>query len=106
LAEKYGVPSSTLSKHECGDLTRQEGHAHWQKLTPAMEKALEDWYTQLDDWGFPPQMDLLCAMASALAKIRAEEENNPELAHLGKQWLANSLNRHPKLSTKFGAQFE
>jgi len=69
-----------------------------------MEKALEDWCTQLDDWGFPPRMDLLCAIAGALAKIRAEEENNPKLAHLGKYWLANFLNHHPKLSTKFGAQ--
>jgi len=32
-----------------------------------MEKALEDWCKKLDDWGFPPQMDLLRAMAAALA---------------------------------------
>jgi len=45
LAEKYWVPSSTLSGLERGGLICQEGHAHQQKLTPAMEKALEDWCT-------------------------------------------------------------
>jgi hypothetical protein len=62
LAAKYGVPSSTLSERERGGLTRREGHAHRQKLTPDMEKALEDWCIQLDDWGFPPRMDLLDAI--------------------------------------------
>jgi len=45
-------------------------------------------------------------MAGALTKICTEEENNPELAHLGKHWLANFLNCHPKLSAKFGAQLD
>jgi len=51
-------------------------------------------------------MDLLRAMAGACAKIHAEEENNPELAYLGKHWLANILDHHPQLSTKFGAQLD
>jgi len=63
-------------------------------------KALEDWSTPLDDWGFPPRMDLLCAMAGALTKIRTEEENNPPR----QAWLPNFLDHHPQLSTKFEAQ--
>jgi len=106
LAVKYGVSSSTLSDRERGGLTRQEAHAHRQKLTPAMEKALEDWCEKLDAWGFPPRMDLLLAMAAALAQIRAEEEEDPELAHLGQHWLANFLNRHPSLSARFSAQLD
>jgi len=51
-------------------------------------------------------MDLLRAMAGAWAKIHAEEENNPELAHLGKHCLANFLDRHRQLSAKFGAQLD
>jgi len=67
LVVKYGVSSSTLSNRECGSLTWQEGHADRQKLTLTMEKALEDWCKKLDDWGFPSRMDLLRAMAAALA---------------------------------------
>ena len=36
--------------------------SHRQKLTPVVEKALEEWCKQLDDWGFPPRVDLLYAM--------------------------------------------
>ena len=71
-----------------------------------MEKALEDWCKKLDDWGFPPQMDLLRAMAGTLAQIRAEEEEDLELAHLGQHWLSNFLNRHPSLSAKFSTQLD
>jgi len=71
-----------------------------------MEKALEDWFKKLDDWGFPPWMDLLRAMAGALAQIRAEEEEDPELAHLGQHWLANFLNCHLSLSAKFSTQLD
>jgi len=106
LADKYGVSSSTLSDRERGGLTRQQSHAHEQKLTPAMEKALEDWCKKLDDWGFPPRMDLLRAMVGALAQIRAEEEEDPELAHLGQHWLSNFLNCHPSLSAKFSTQLD
>jgi len=106
LAVKYGVSSSTLSDRARGGLSRQEGHSHRQKLTPAMEKALEEWCKQLDDWGFPPRLDLLRAMALALAKLRAEEEDDLELAQLGKHWLSKFLDRHPALSAKFGTQLD
>jgi len=71
-----------------------------------MEKALEDWCKKLDDWGFPPRMDLLRAMAGALAQIHIEEEEDPELAHLGQHWLSNFLNCHPSLSAKFSTQLD
>ena len=89
LVLRYGVASSTLSNRVRGGLTRQESYAHQQKLTPAVEKALVDQCQQLDDWGFPLQLDLLCGLAGALAHLHAEEENNPELAYLGKHWLSS-----------------
>jgi len=101
LADKYGVSSSTLSDRQRGGLTHQQSHAHEQKLTPAMEKALQDWCKKLDDRGFPPRMDLLRTMADTLVQIHAEEEEDPELAHLGQHWLSDFLNRHPSLSAKF-----
>jgi len=106
LALKYGVTSSTLSDRVWSGLTRQEGHAHRQRLTPAMEKALTDWCQELDDCGFPPRLDLLRAMAGALAQLRAEEENDPELAYLGKHWLSSFLDRHPALASKYGTQLD
>jgi len=106
LAVKYGISSSTPSDRERGGLTQREGHAHRQKLTPDMEKALEDWCKKLDAWGFPPQMDLLRAMAATVAQIRAEDEDDPELAHLGQHWLVNILNCHPSLSARFNAQLD
>lgn len=71
-----------------------------------MEKALRDWCTQLNDWGFPPRLDLLRGMAEALTHVRAEEENKPDLAGLGKQWSHNFLKRNPNLQTKLGTQLD
>jgi len=45
-------------------------------------------------------------MAGALAQISAEEEEDPEVAHLGQHWLSNFLNRHPSLSAKFSTQLD
>jgi len=49
---------------------------------------LEDWCKQLDDWGFPPHMDHVKAMALVSAGQWAEEEDNPDLAKLRKYWIA------------------
>jgi len=51
-------------------------------------------------------MDFLHAMAGALAQIRAEEVEDPELVHLGQHWLSNFLNHHPSLSAKFSTQLD
>jgi len=106
LALLYQVPSSTLADRARGGLSRQESHVHQQRLTPAMEKALAAWCKQLDDWGFPPRMDLLLAMAEALAQQRADEEEDPTLAGLGKRWVGNFLKRHPELAAKYGTQLD
>jgi len=49
LALLHKVPKSTLVDRAQGGVSRMEGHRHEQKLTPAMEKSLRDWCTQLDD---------------------------------------------------------
>jgi glucose-6-phosphate isomerase len=51
-------------------------------------------------------MDLLKVMAMVLAAQQAVEENNPELAKLGKHWIANFLNRHPTLAAKYSTQLD
>jgi len=106
LALLFNVPCSTLADRARGGLSRKESHVHQQRLTPAMEKALQDWCKQLDDWGFPPRMDLLLAMAKALAQQWADEEEDPTLAGLGKRWVGNFLKRHPELAAKYGTQLD
>jgi hypothetical protein len=106
LALEFNVVRTTLQDRTHGGATRKEAHAHQQKLLPSAEKALEDWCKQLDDWGFPPRIDLLKAMALVLAAQRAVEENNPDLAKLGKHWIANFLDRHPTLAAKYSAQLD
>jgi len=106
LALLFNVPCSTLADRARGGLSRKESHVHQQRLTPAMEKALQDWCKQLDDWGFPPQMDLFLAMAKALAQQWADEEEDPTLAGLGKRWVGNFLKRHPELVAKYGTQLD
>jgi len=106
LALLFNVPCSTLADHARGGLLRKESHVHQQRLTLAMEKALQDWCKQLDDWGFPPWMDLLLAMAKALAQQRADGEEDSILAGLGKRWLGNFLKHHPELAAKYGTQLD
>jgi len=106
LALLFNVPCSALADRARGGLSRKESHVHQQRLTPAMEKAPQDWCKQLDDWGFPPRMDLLLAMAKALAQQRADEEEDPTLAGLGKRWVGNFLKRHPELAAKYGTQLD
>jgi len=106
LALLFNVPCSTLADRARGGLSCKHSHVHRQRLTPAIVKALQDWFKQLDDWGFLPRMDLLLAMAKALAQQRADEEEDPILAGLGKRWVGNFLKRHPELAAKYGTQLD
>jgi len=106
LALQFNVPCSTYADRARDGLSCKESHVHQQRLTPAMEKALQDWYKQLDDWGLPPRMDLLLAMAKALAQQWADKEEDPTLAGLGKRWVENFLKRHPELAAKYGTQLD
>ena len=51
-------------------------------------------------------MDMLRGMANVLARKRAEQEGDPELATLGKNWITRFLDRHPQLAAKFSAQID
>ena len=81
-------------------------HSDQQKLPPMAEKALEQWCQQLDDWGFPPRMDMLREMANVLGRQRAEKEGDPKLAVLGKNWITRFLDPHPQLAGKFSTQID
>lgn len=106
LALEYGIAGSTLNDRWKGARGRREAHSEQQKLPPMAEKALERWCQQLDDWGFPPRMDMLREMANILVRQRAEQEGDPRLAVLGKNWITRFLDRYPDLAGKFSTQID
>ena len=106
LALEYGIAGSTLNDRWKGARERRVAHSDQQKLPPMAEKALERWCQQLDDWGFPPRMDMLREMANVLARQRAEQEGDPKLAVLGKNWITRFLDRHPQLAGKLSTQID
>ena len=59
----------------------------------------------MDTQGFPPRLDLFKSMADHLAQKHADEDDDPSIAELGKNWLRGFLNRHPELSTRYSTNF-
>ena len=45
-------------------------------------------------------------MAQELAEQNAEQTGDSTQAKLGKTWLSSFLNRHPKVSSKFGSNLD
>lgn len=61
----------------------------------------------MDDAGFPPRVDLLRGMASALAQNIAEEDKlDPTAAIIGRNWVSRFLDRHPDLASKYSTQLD
>ena len=60
----------------------------------------------MDDHDFPPRLDIFKAMAQELAIQNAEQTGDPTRANIGQGWLSSFLNRHPKLSSKFGSNLD
>ena len=58
---------------------------------------------EMDDHGFPPRLDIFKAMAQELTVQNAEQTADFTLAKLGQSWLSSFLNRHRKVSSKFGS---
>jgi len=55
-------------------------------------EALRDWCTQLDDWGFPPRMDLLRAMADTLTSTYGQRKRGtPNLLADGYTTFFNAI---------------
>ena len=60
----------------------------------------------MGEHGFPPTLDIFKAMAQELAEKNAEQMGVPARAKLGQTWLPSFLNRHPKVSSKFGSNLD
>ena len=94
-AESYGILKTTLcNRYNNQTGTRQEANRQRQLLSPAQEDVVVAWIQKLDDWGFPPRLDMVRGMAEMLARPQP----------IGKHWLSRFLNRHPELSSKYSEQ--
>ena len=83
-------------------------------FSPAAEKAIVKWILKLDDYGFPPRVDILMGLVKNLAKEEAARQvpvqnfavgKKPAQSNIiGKNWVTRFLNRHPNLAVKFASR--
>jgi hypothetical protein len=109
LSLEFGIPTSTLNDRHNKRRNHHEAHQSQQKLPSIVEKALKRWCEDMDDAGFPPRIDLLRGMATAMAQNIAEEnglEVDSESAYIGRNWISRFLDRNPSLASKFSTQID
>ena len=100
MAEKYGIPYSTLRDRLNGAQDRKSSREPMQLFTKQEEKAIVRWCNHLDDWGFPPKLTLVKQMAEHLIQKRAGQQT------LGKHWLKRFLDRNPELASRFSSRLD
>ena len=113
-AKHFNVPASTLRHRVKGRVSRREGRAGLQKLTPSQEEELVRWITQLTITGYSPQYSLVREMAEAIRSRPASSINASTIVDpadrktgpLGKEWVTNFLHRHPELKSVVGAPID
>ena len=89
-AATYGVPYTTLQARLRGWKNWVLAHNDQQKFTPWEEKAIVDWCSFLDKYGFPPRMDLVWVQMNHVLSTSTGEQ-------IGKNLLAHFLRWHPNL---------
>jgi hypothetical protein len=99
-AERYGVPFSTLRGRLQGAQRRGIGHRALQLLTIYEENSIVEWCERMDEWGHPPRLELVRAMAEALIQRRINHRT------LGKHWLKRFLSRHPTLAMRISTRLD
>ena len=101
-AELFDVPRTTLSKRFRGRLSRRESHSYLRSLTLAEEDELVRWISKLTCTGFAPKHALIKEMAESIRNKRLQGINDSSLhlmnyRPLGRDWVANFLQRHEQL---------
>src|SRR6266496_4724977 len=110
-AKQLNVSRSTLCDRMNQTKSRAQARQDMQNLTPAEEKALVRWITQVARTGFPARHSTVREMAEAIRLRRVSEINacNAELISyepLGKNWVSRFVKRHPQLGTARGRAIE
>lgn len=63
----------------------------------------------MDDAGFPPRIDLLRGVTTAMAQNIAEENSlgvDSESAYIDRNWISRFLDRNPSLVSKFSIRID
>ena len=97
----HGITYGKLQNRLAGISTRSESHISQQNLTPAEKRVLVSRILQLDQWGFPPQIQCIHDLATHF--IRSDGKS---CTTIGKNWTTQFLKRHPSLESKFAAQLD
>ena len=108
-AVAFDLPKSTLAYRMSGQrVSRQKAHVDQQLLTEAEERALVRWIKRLDDWGFPPRLDMVKEMARMLVGKKKEGLISMEGGSigLGKNWLSRFLDRHKDIASRYSSNLE
>ena len=113
-AEHFNVPPSTLRHRVNGRVSRQEGRAGLQKLSPSQEEELVRWIRRLTITGFSPQHRLVREMAEAIRSRSSAvtdastiiDPKDRKIGPLGKEWVTNFLHRHSELKSVIGAPID
>jgi len=98
-ATAHGITYGKLRNRLAGIPTRSESHVGQQNLTSIEERVLVSRILQLDQWGFPPQIQYIRDLATHF--IRSHGRSS---ATIGKNWTTQFLKRHPSLESKFAAR--
>ena len=100
-ATAYGITYGKLHNQLAGISTHSESHISQQNLTPAEERVLVARILQLDQWGFPPQIQYIRDLATHFIRSHGKSSTT-----IGKNWTTQFLKRHPSLDSKFAARLD
>jgi len=103
------LPKTTLAYRISGQrVSRQKAHVDQQLLIEVEERALVRWMKRLDDWGFPPWLDMVKEMARMLVGKKEEGLISMEggSIDLEKNWLSRFLERHKDIASRYSSNLE
>lgn len=99
-AEKYSVPSSTLSDRLHGSQPQRQAKTHNQRLSPVQEEYVVDWCLNEEKSGRAPSRSQVVGFAQAILAEGGDRQP------LGARWIDRFLRRHNAVKTKKSALLE
>ena len=111
VAGRFDVPRATLAKRAKGRQSRCESREEIHTLSSIEEKELVRWISMLSCTGFAPKHDLIREMAEKVRLRRLRGVNDDSIERvtyppLGKEWVANFIERHSEIQTVVGHAIE
>jgi hypothetical protein len=96
----WDVNRSTLTQRLNGGVSRSQGHANQQLLSPTQEKMLVNWILKQERLGHVPTHQRVREFA---AKIRSFSSEHP---HISKNWTTRFMTQNPAIRTKIGRKID